>query len=160
MFFMWFHSIFWTNLLTQCQVPASVCFIFGLQKRPKMEVLGKIWKIYRKSEINKNSGSQKGRSRGGTQISHGPWPRLVGHPWPLTAPAPRGSPRDALWTIYSSRQKNPNPWRIFLNMIQSSAAITDKFWGPESSCFGTLPGRWLAPGAIFIAIAASGMVRE
>ena len=71
------------------------------------------------------------------------------------APAPRAPPRDALWTIYSSRRKNPNPRRIFPNTIQSSAAITDKFWGFRRSCSDTLPGRGSTARAISINAAAS-----
>ena len=32
-----FFIIYWTNLLTRCPVPISVCFVFELQKRSKNE---------------------------------------------------------------------------------------------------------------------------
>ena len=100
MFLVWFHNILWTNLLTRCPVPISVCFVCDLQKRPKNESaqknLKKLQKIRNKQKLSEPEGQPKGSPRAPSMRG----PRLG------VVPAPRGSPGDALWTIYSPRQKN------------------------------------------------------
>ena len=146
--------------MPQCQF----LFIMSVhcRKGPKLKVLRKIWKNYRNSKTPEDSGSQKDKSGGGPQPPHhGParpeggravaWCGRLGHR--LATPFGLYIAPDLKLTEGST---------ISPEKFQSSAAIQNPNSGDRSLCFGTLPGRGIAPGAIsidataiFIAVAAS-----
>ena len=123
-----------------------------------MKVLRKIWKNYRNSKTPEDSGSQKDKFGGGPQPPHHVWARL-------------GLGRAQVWCrllgrllampfeLYiASAVKTPEQLTISPEKFQSSATIQNPNSGDRSLCFGTLPGRGIAPGAISIDATASIIV--
>ena len=120
------------------------------RKGPKLKVLGKIWKNHRNSISPEDSGSQKDKSRGGPQPPHAPWARLgLGRPqgWCRLLVHLLATP----FGLYIAPEKiTLSASTISSEKFQSSAAIQNPNSGDRSLCFGTLPGRGIAPGAISI----------
>ena len=137
-------------------MPVSV--YYHCRKGPKMKVLRKFWKNYRNSILPEDSGSQKDKSRGGLEPPHAPWARL-------------GLSRAQGWCRLLVHHL-ATPFGIYIvpdlklteestispEKFQSSAAIQNPNSGDRSLCFGTLPGRGIAPGAISIDTTASIIV--
>ena len=144
--------------MPQCQFLFSAVFVF--QKIYSRNILG----IGRKStEVpisSKHTCSPKGRRSRATRWSHkgsarpkvGPRRRVV---W-----APRGSPAAALSPTYSPRRENPKclshyPQKVPETLPPSTLARE----GPEPLP-GTLPERGIVTGGLYIAMPASGVMRE
>ena len=120
--------------MTICLVPVPFFVMFLLQNVNSGNILGIGQKFMTIFYWTNKERSQKG-DPGGAQPSGGSHLRVTGGPRPPPACAPRRPPRDALWHINHPRRENPNSRRIFPNTIQSSAAITDKFWGVQKVLF-------------------------
>ena len=139
--------------MPQCQF----LFIMSVhcRKGPKMKVLRKIWKNYRNSISPEDSGSQKDKSRGGPQPPHAPWARLgLGRPqgWCRCLGHRLATP----FGLYiASAVKTLKESTISPEEFRSSAATKNPNSGDISLCFGILPGRGIAPGAISIDATAS-----
>ena len=123
-----------------------------------MKVLRKIWKNYRNSKTPEDCGSQKDKSGGGPQPPHHTSARL-------------GLSRPQVWCrLLVHRLATPfglyiapdlkltEQLMISPEKFQSSAATKNPNSGYRSLCFGTLPGRGIAPGAISIDATASIIV--
>ena len=126
-----------------------IMFVY-CRKGPKMKVLEKIWKNHGNSKRPEDPGSQKGRWSSTTRWPHPPQARArPGRAWhggPTSAIASR-----RLFRLYIlSDTKTLNQSASIHETFRSTATIVDKIRGTESLCFGTLPGRGIAPGAISI----------
>ena len=128
--------------MAQCQ------FLFisvHCRKGPKMKVLRKIWKNYRNSKRPEDPGSQKERRRRATR-----WPHLAqarsrpGRAWGGEPTSDTASRRLFAYKMPPDLKLTEESASIH-ETFRSSAAVTDKIRGTESLCFGTLPGRGIAP---------------
>ena len=117
--------------------------------------------IFKKTEVpilSEEGVSQKGRLRWATRSPHHTWARQGISRRPSMVSSPRAPPRDALWTIYCPDLKLTKQLTISPEEFQTSTAIQNPNSGDRSLCFGTLPGRGIAPGAISIDATASIIV--
>ena len=107
--FLHFHiiyNIFWTNLLIQCPVPVSVCFVCALQKKVKNKSGRKISEKIPKNIHGGRLQKPEGGPEGGT-----PWPgasiERPGGGGALWSPGSGGTPQAALCPLFSPCSKNP-----------------------------------------------------
>ena len=158
-----FYTFFGTNLLTRCRSASSCFLLFLYSRKASLEIFSELDEnlrrplfyqkthgVRRRGELEPRGPHTWARRDQGSAGAQG-WCRLLVHrlatPFGLyIAPAPK--------TLKEST--------ISPEKFQSSAATKNPNSGDRSLCFGTLPGRGIAPGAIsidstaiFIAVAAS-----
>ena len=159
MHFISYYDIYWTNLLTRCHSASfcllSLCIAERVQK----------WKCSEKSENIieilfrvKTPGARRTSPR----EAHSPH-TPPGCGWALAAP--RGGVVTSCTVSWRPFGLYIAPEKITLGAstispekFQSSAAIQNPNSGDRSLCFGTLPGRGIAPRAISIDATASIIV--
>ena len=155
MHFLSYYDIYWTNLLTRCH-SASFCLLC-LCIAEKVQK----WKCSEKSEkITEILKRQKTPGARRTIPAEAHSPHTMG---------PRGQKGVAPWHgVAASVTSSRRPLDYIASAVQtqkgstispeefrSSAATKNPNSGDRSLCFGTLPGRGIAPGAISIDTTAS-----
>ena len=101
------YNIFWTNLLIQCPVPVSVCFVRALQKKVKNKGARKIpKKILNKYSSQKTPKARRG-PRGGHPLARGPPGAARGEAAPPGRLVRWGLPLSPPSPIYFPRYRNP-----------------------------------------------------
>ena len=153
MFSYHFGIFYWTNLLTRCPVLVSVYYICRcipekVQNPKCSEKSEKIIEIL----IRQKSPGARRTSPGG---AHSPQeaPGLAAHEAHLVASCTTS--RHLFAYIFAPDLKMRDHRRFFAETHLSSATTKNPNSGDRSSCSGTLPGLAIAPGVIFIAVAAS-----
>ena len=100
--------------------------------------------------MQEDPGSQKESRRGATRWPHPPR-RGLAWPVPGHGVGPSGTASHRLFRLYIlSDTKTLKQSASIHETFQSAATIADEIRGIESLCFGTLPGRGIAPEAISI----------
>ena len=144
--------IYGTNLLTRCPVPVSVYYVCALQKKSKIQSARKIPKTLQKFYFARKPREPEGQVREGDTVPrHGP--RSTAHGPHLVASST--ALRCLFAYIFSPDLKMSDHQRFSPETHPSATATKNPNSGDRSSYFGTLPGLIIAPGAIFIAVAAS-----
>jgi hypothetical protein len=136
-----FYAISGTNILTRCHSASSLfSAVFLFQKWYTGNILGirrnKFLKSYfarKLPEIRRGEGE-------------GPWPRRLG------VRRPGATPDDAPSPIRSLRTENPRRVDEISRTVLLRRRHRSQISRDRSLCFGTLPGRGSAPGAISISL--------
>ena len=102
-----FYNIIWTNLLTQCPVPVSVCCCPCIAGKCQKKVLGKFQKNQIKNQCNRRLQKPEGRPEGGHPLPVGHLARPGVGPRPQAAWEEDTSPGAPLRPIFSPRSENP-----------------------------------------------------
>ena len=156
-----FYTFFGTNLLTRCRSASSCFLLFLYSRKASLEISSELDETSRGSLFYQNTpeGPKKQRRRA-TWAPHvaRAWPRCQARPGCVWAP--RGSPAAALSPTYSPRCKNPKyPSHYPRKVPETPPPSTLAREGPEPLP-GTLPERGIVTGGFYIAMPASGVMRE
>ena len=156
-----FYTFSGTNLLTRCRSASSCFLLFLYSRKASLEIFSELDETSRGMLFYQNTPEgPKEQQRGARRAPHAPRARLAPWPRPGVVWAPRGSPAAALSPTYSPRENNPkglsqNPRKVPETPPPSTLARE----GPEPLP-GTLPERGIVTGGFYIAMPASGVMRE
>ena len=144
--------------MPQCQFPVFCCFWF--QKVTSGNILGiarnKRPGPYFSSTYTESEGETKGAPRWPHPLLArvGPWPRRQAV-W-----APRASTDAAPSAIYSFRRENPKYPSHYPRKVPETSPPSTLAREGSKALPGTLPERGIITGGLYIAMPASGVMRE
>ena len=156
-----FYAFSGTNLLTRCH-SASSCFLLFL-------VSEKLFWKYSRNRTKQNPKclffptrfrSPKRRRRGAARRRPHPMARVGPLPRHLVVWAPRGSADIAPSPIYSPRCENPKTPSLSSRTYSLPPPSSTLTRGVSEALPGTLPERGIITGGLYIAMPASGVMRE
>ena len=142
--------------MTRCLVPVSVYYVCALQKRSKIQSAQKNPKKLQKFFFARRLREPEGQVQWRPTASRchpgavGPGVAAGCHLEPSSTPS-----RRLFVYIFAPDLKTLEHQSFSLEIHLSAATTKNPNSGDRSSCSGTLPGLGIAPGAIFIAVAAS-----
>ena len=110
--------------------------------------------------LSEDGASQKERLRWARRGPHHRWARVPPWPRPGMVWAPRGSPAAALSPTYSSRENNPKGPSHYPRKVSETPPPSTLAREGSEPLPGTLPERGIVTGGFYIAMPASGVMRE
>ena len=155
-----FYTFFGTNLLTRCRSASSCFLLFLYSRKASLEIFSELDETSRRDLFYQNTPEgPKEQRRGARRAPHAPRARV-----PLARPrvvwAPRGSLAAALSPTYSPRRENPKCLSQYPRKVpETPPPSTLAREGPEPLP-GTMPERGIVTGGFYIAMPASGVMRE
>ena len=156
-----FYTFSGTNLLTRCRSTSSCFLLFLYSRKASLEIFSELdetslWMLFYQNTPD----GPKEQQRRATRAPHATRARFPPLPRPRVVWAPRGSSAAALSSIYSSRENNPKCLSQYPRKVsETPPPSTLAREGPEPLP-GTLPERGIVTGGFYIAMPASGVMRE
>ena len=156
-----FYTFFGTNLLTRCRSASSCFLLFLYSRKASLEIFSELDETSRTSLFfQKTPDGAKKQRRRCTREPHATRARAPPLSRPGMVRAPRGSPAATLSPTYSPRENNPRcPSHYPRKVPETPPPSTLAREGPEPLP-GTLPERGIVTGGFYIAMPASGVMRE
>ena len=156
-----FYTFSGTNLLTRCHSASSCFLLFLYFRKVVLEIFSELDET--KPEVPiflSRTRSPKERRRGAPGWAHHVVVRS--HPWSRHRVVwPPRAPTDlALSPINCLPRENPKTKSHIPRKVPELRRHRNQVSGVRRSCYGTLPGRGLTPGAFSIDATASIMLRE
>jgi len=146
-----FYTFFGTNLLTRCRSASSCFLLFLYSRKASLEIFSELDENLRRPLFYQKT---PGVRRRGEVEPRGP------HTWARRGQGPTGAEGWCRLLVHRLATPfglyiAPTPKTLKQSTIspeefRSSAATKNPNSGDRSLCFGTLPGRGIAPGAISI----------
>ena len=156
-----FYTFFGTNLLTRCRSVSSCFLLFLYSRKASLEIFSELDETTRGCLFFQNtSDGAKEQQRRATRRPHAPraWAPLL--PRPRVVWAPRGSAAAALSPTYSPRRENPKYLSKYPRKDPETPPSSTLAREGSEPLPGTLPERGIVTGGFYIAMPASGVMRE
>ena len=155
-----FYTFFGTNLLTRCRSASSCFLLFLYSRKASLEIFSELDETSRGSLFYQNTPEgPKEQQRRATRAPHATRARA-----PLACPrvvwAPRGSSVAALSPTYSPRRENPKCLSQYPRKVPETSPPSTLAREGSEPLPGTLPERGIVTGGFYIAMPASGVMRE
>ena len=156
-----FYTFSGTNLLTRCRNASSCFLLFLYSRKASLEIFSELDETSRGMLFyQKTPEGPKRQQRRATWAPHAGRARAPPLARPSHVWAPRWPPAAALSPTYSPRCKNPKyPSHYPRKVPETPPPSTLAREGPEPLP-GTLPERGIVTGGFYIAMPASGVMRE
>ena len=156
-----FYIFFGTNLLTRCRSVSSCFLLFLYSRKASLEIFSELDETSRGSLFYQNSPEgPKEQRRGARRAPHAPRARGPPLPRPRVVWAPRGSSAAALSPTYFPRRENPKGLSKYPRKVPETPPPSTLAREGSEPLPGTLPERGIVTGGFYIAMPASGVMRE
>ena len=156
-----FYTFFGTNLLTRCRSASSCFLLFLYSRKASLEIFSELDETSRGSLFYQNTPEgPKEQRRGATGAPHATRARPRGQARPRVVWAPWGSSAAALSPTYSPRCKNPKGLSQYPRKVPETPPPSTLTREGSETLPGTLPERGIITGGFYIAMPASGVMRE
>ena len=163
MFCIYFISLlyfFGTNLLTRCRSASSCFLLFLYSRKASLDIFSELDETWTDLLFFQHEDGVQRRDGGAPRGTHTLGPRGPPLPRRGVVSGPRGSAAAALSPSHASRRENPkSPSHYPRKVPETPPPSTLAREGPEPLP-GTLPERGIVTGGFYIAMPASGVMRE